>query len=108
MTLLTFEMWSGLTGRSRTKASLERSITFAPARQPAWRTLFKCFSPISTTKVTIEVEEARVRPDDVPHICGDRKKIQELTGWCPKISLHEMVASLIDYWRSRVASRRAT
>jgi GDP-4-dehydro-6-deoxy-D-mannose reductase len=70
--------------------------------------IIQMFQSISTTKVTIEVEEARVRRDDVPHICGDRKKIQELTGWCPKISLHELVASLIDYWRSRVASRRDT
>jgi len=70
--------------------------------------IIQMFQSISTTKVTIAVEEARVRRDDVPHICGDRKKIQELTGWCPRISLHEMVASLIDYWRSRVASRRDT
>ena len=38
--------------------------------------IIQMFQSISTTKVTIEIEEARVRRDDVPHICGDRRRFK--------------------------------
>jgi GDP-4-dehydro-6-deoxy-D-mannose reductase len=59
-------------------------------------------------KVTIVTEEARVRSNDVPLICGDPKKIRETTGWHPQIALPKAIADLLDYWRSQLASRRST
>ena len=66
--------------------------------------IIQMFESISGTKVDIETETARVRRDDVPQICGDRKKILDATGWSPQISLQETIAALIDYWRSRIGS----
>ena len=66
--------------------------------------IIQMFESISGTKVEIETEAARFRRDDVPQICGDRKKILDATGWSPQVSLQETIAALIDYWRSRIGS----
>jgi GDP-4-dehydro-6-deoxy-D-mannose reductase len=66
--------------------------------------IVQLFESISGMKVNIETEEGRVRCNDVMHICGDPNKIRNATGWRPQISLRETVASLLDYWRLRIAS----
>lgn len=66
--------------------------------------IIRIFESAAGRKITIETEEARVRHNDVPQICGDPKKIRETTGWHPQISLPRTIADLLDYWRPRVAS----
>jgi GDP-4-dehydro-6-deoxy-D-mannose reductase len=66
--------------------------------------IIQMFESISGTKVNIETDASRVRPNDVPLICGDPKKIREATGWSPQISLPGTMVALLDYWRSRIAS----
>ena len=67
--------------------------------------IIRMFESAAGRKVTIATEEARVRSNDVPLICGDPKKIRETTGWHPQISLPKTIADLLDYWRSQLASR---
>ena len=66
--------------------------------------IVQLFESISGVDVNIETDEGRVRCNDVMHICGDPNKIRNATGWRPQISLRETVVSLLDYWRSRIAS----
>jgi GDP-4-dehydro-6-deoxy-D-mannose reductase len=62
--------------------------------------IIQMFESVSGTKITIETDAARVRCNDVSEICGDPKKIREVTGWYPQISLPKTIADLLDYWRS--------
>lgn len=55
-----------------------------------------------SVKVTIEIDPARVRPDEVPQMLGDPGKLQRATGWIPKIPIENTLKSLLDYWRVSV------
>ncbi len=57
---------------------------------------------MSKVKVRIEVEEARLRPSDVPILLADPSKFVRLTGWQPRIPFKQTLGDLLDYWRERV------
>ncbi len=59
---------------------------------------------ISGVDVTIEIDPARLRPDDAPLVVGDPTKIRKETNWIPRISLDQTLADLLDYWRKRVSN----
>jgi GDP-4-dehydro-6-deoxy-D-mannose reductase len=52
--------------------------------------------------VRIEVDPARLRPNDTPALVGDPSRLQEDTGWKPEISFDAMLDNLIAYWREAV------
>jgi GDP-4-dehydro-6-deoxy-D-mannose reductase len=66
--------------------------------------IIQMFESVSGIHVTIETEVARVRCSDVLQMCGNPKKIREVTGWYPQISLQDTIAAVLDHWRSRFAS----
>lgn len=53
-------------------------------------------------KVKVVVDPQRLRVSDEPIIHGSHAKITKETGWAPKIPLSETIASVLDYWRSKV------
>lgn len=55
--------------------------------------------------VRIEVDPSRVRPVDNPVLTGDASKLRSLTGWAPEIPFAQMIADLLNYWRTAVANR---
>lgn len=55
---------------------------------------------ISTCTITVEQDPQRVRPSDSPVVVGDASKLKALTGWEPKIPLHQSLQDILDYWRS--------
>jgi GDP-4-dehydro-6-deoxy-D-mannose reductase len=57
---------------------------------------------MSKVKVRIEIEEARLRPSDVPILLADASKFVRLTGWTPRIPFAQTLRDLLDYWRERV------
>jgi GDP-4-dehydro-6-deoxy-D-mannose reductase len=57
---------------------------------------------MSKVKVRIEIEEARLRPSDVPILLADASKFVRLTGWKPRIPFEQTLRDLLDYWRERV------
>ncbi len=66
--------------------------------------IIQMFESVTATKAGIETEAARVRSNEILQICGDPRKIREVTGWRPEISLRKTISDLLDYWRSMVAS----
>ena len=48
------------------------------------------------------MEQARLRPIDVPIIEADITKITEQTDWKRKISLEQTLKDTLDYWRANV------
>lgn len=53
-------------------------------------------------KIEVEIDRNKLRPVDVPVIEADISKINQLTGWKPKIPLDQTIQETLDYWRERV------
>src|SRR5579859_3987947 len=57
---------------------------------------------LSSVKVRIEVDPARLRPSDVTLQIPDASKFKEQTGWKAIIPFEITMRDLLDYWRSQV------
>jgi GDP-4-dehydro-6-deoxy-D-mannose reductase len=53
----------------------------------------------SKVKITIEKDENKMRPSDIPILIGDNNKFVKQTGWKPKIPLDKTLNDLLNYWR---------
>ena len=53
-------------------------------------------------RVSIHVDPARFRPNDVPLVEGDPARIREELGWTPQIPLEDTLDDLLNYWRGRI------
>ena len=53
----------------------------------------------SKVPVTIEVDQARMRPNDVPVVVGNYSRLKAATGWRPEISFDQTLDDLLNYWR---------
>jgi GDP-4-dehydro-6-deoxy-D-mannose reductase len=51
--------------------------------------------------IRVRVDQARLRPNDVPLLLGDPARIQSELGWQPEIPLDRTLDDLLDDWRSR-------
>jgi len=56
----------------------------------------------SKTKVTVQPDQSRMRPSDVPVLLGDNSKFVAKTGWKPEIPFKKTMEDLLNYWRERV------
>jgi len=50
--------------------------------------------------VRVEIDPARLRPNDIPVLVGDPTRLRAATGWTPRISFDQMLDDLLAYWRS--------
>lgn len=53
--------------------------------------------------ITVEVDSARLRPNDADLVLGDPSRIHRETGWEPEIPFDRSIRDLLDYWRAQVA-----
>lgn len=60
---------------------------------------------LSRVAVTLETDETRLRPNDVPSMAGSAARLTADTGWTPEIALHQTLADTLDDWRARVAEK---
>lgn len=58
----------------------------------------------SRVAVEFEVDAALVRPSDPPLIVGSGRRLQEETGWQPRIPIAQTASDLLDWWRERLAA----
>jgi GDP-4-dehydro-6-deoxy-D-mannose reductase len=54
---------------------------------------------ISGADITVEQDECRQRPSDIPLLLGDNSRLREQTGWEPVIPIEKTLADTLDYWR---------
>jgi GDP-4-dehydro-6-deoxy-D-mannose reductase len=55
----------------------------------------------SKVAVRIEIDQTRMRPNDVPVVVGNYARLKQATGWRPEVSFDRMLDDLLSYWRSR-------
>jgi GDP-4-dehydro-6-deoxy-D-mannose reductase len=51
--------------------------------------------------VRVRIDEARLRPNDVPLLVGNPRRIQTEIGWTPIIPLEQTLDDVLEYWRSK-------
>ena len=51
----------------------------------------------------IQTDPTRLRPSDIPIVCGSAAKARDLLGWRPVVPWTETIASVTRYWHDRVA-----
>lgn len=56
---------------------------------------------MTTAKITVKQDPARLRPSDVPRLRGDCTKFKRDTGWAPEIPFDTTLSDMLDYWRDR-------
>ena len=63
------------------------------------RTIVEALVARSRAPIRIEHDRSRFRPNDLPVIVGNPRRLMEATGWKPAISFEKMVDDLLNYWR---------
>ena len=56
---------------------------------------------LAAVPIETAVDEARLRPADVPLLCGDATRLREATGWKPRRSLDETLSDTLDAFRRK-------
>ena len=59
------------------------------------------YSPLSE-KISVEVDEKRLRPIDADLQIPNCRKFMEHTGWSPEINFEKTMMDLLEYWRVRI------
>ena len=57
---------------------------------------------VARSHVSVEVvlDQARLRPNDLPVLIGDATRLRTDTGWAPRISFDRTLDDILDYWRA--------
>lgn len=59
---------------------------------------------LSTANVKVDVDPARLRPNDLEVLEGDPTRLHDCIGWEPEVPIEDTLQSLLDDWRSRVCA----
>ncbi len=62
---------------------------------------------LATTPITVERDETRLRPSDLPDLVCDARKFRERTGWRPNLALAQTLQDLLNFERARTAEPQA-
>ena len=63
--------------------------------------LVDLFRARARVPVSVEQDPAKMRPNDVPRLCGSHARLTAETGWTPSISLEKTVDDLLAWWREQ-------
>jgi GDP-4-dehydro-6-deoxy-D-mannose reductase len=72
-------------------------------RAIAVRALADLLIASSGRPMRVVLDPERLRPVDVPVLCGDNTKLRRDTGWTPEIPLEQTLADILDWWRKELA-----
>ncbi len=85
---------------------LERGLPGRPynvctGRALAVRDLLDMMLARARVPIAIKIDPARYRPNDVPLLVGDPRRIQTELGWRAEIPIERTVDDLLEYWRGK-------
>lgn len=52
--------------------------------------------------ISIVQDPSRMRPSDIPVICGNHQKLSSHTGWQPTMSIDDILEDALNYWRLHI------
>jgi GDP-4-dehydro-6-deoxy-D-mannose reductase len=68
------------------------------------RDLLDRICALAGVEVQVRVDQARIRPIDMPDLRGDTTKIQEHTGWRAKLDIDETLKAMLEDWDRKLAA----
>ena len=68
----------------------------------AVREVLELLLGLTSARIEVRPDPARLRPSDVPVLVGDCQTFRRVTGWEPTIPFEVTLKDLLDYWRQRV------
>jgi GDP-4-dehydro-6-deoxy-D-mannose reductase len=80
-----------------------RPYNVCSGRAVAVRELLDRLLARARVPIAVRVDPERYRPNDVPLLVGDPRRIAGEVGWHPEISLDQTLDDLLEYWRSHGA-----
>lgn len=57
---------------------------------------------LSNVEIEIRPDPERMRPSDIPELCGNYIKFHKKTGWKPEIKFKQTLKDILDYWREKI------
>lgn len=70
-------------------------------RTVVMRDLVERMLAMATKPLTVALDQARLRPSDIPVQCGDSAKLRRHTGWRPVAELDDVLRAVLTEWRNR-------
>ena len=61
--------------------------------------MLKTITSLSSQEITVNVDQARIRPTDTPVICCDNSLIREELGWAPEHDIFDTLKEMFEYYR---------
>lgn len=77
-----------------------RTYNVCSGRAISIRDLLNLMLARARVPVIVKDDPARHRPNDVPLVVGDPRRIHDELGWRAEISIEQTVDDLLEYWRS--------
>ena len=66
------------------------------------RSILNLMFEITGIEAEIEIDEAKLRPNEQKRIYGSGNKLKNYTGWRPKIPLKQSIEDILNYWREKL------
>jgi GDP-4-dehydro-6-deoxy-D-mannose reductase len=84
---------------------LPGTYNISSGRAVAMSDVLEVLLGLARAPIDVSQDPERLRPIEVPVVCGDSTKLREATGWEPEIPLERTLADALDYARSAVNAR---
>jgi GDP-4-dehydro-6-deoxy-D-mannose reductase len=63
---------------------------------------------LAAVPLEIEPDPDRMRPSELPVVCGDASRLRAATAWAPKIPLEQTLADMLEAARREATERMAS
>jgi GDP-4-dehydro-6-deoxy-D-mannose reductase len=77
-------------------------FNIASGRSHAIQEALDLLRTMSSARIEVETDPARVRPSDRPEVVGSAARLRTRTGWVPAVPFERSVADALAYWRANV------
>ena len=84
------------------------TYNIASGRAVTMQRVVELLVAMAQSSVVVEHDAARMRPADIPVLCGDASRLTETTGWRPGIPLEETLADTLHHARELVKRESVT
>jgi GDP-4-dehydro-6-deoxy-D-mannose reductase len=83
-----------------------RPYNVCSGRAIAIRDLLEMLLARARVPIRVLVDPAKLRPNDVPLLLGDPRRIRAELGWTPTVPLERTLDDLLEYWRRAIVAPR--
>jgi GDP-4-dehydro-6-deoxy-D-mannose reductase len=56
---------------------------------------------MSNRKISVEIDQNKFRPADIPEFRADISKIYDEINWKPEIDIDTTLSDILEYWRKK-------